>query len=75
MSYLSLLYSISPLSCADVSSLLQDQVGHDAPEEADQQPEGERERGGGGAGEEGAQLPDGCSDETKIQGLTSLSLS
>ena len=54
MSYLSLIY----ISCADVSTLLQDQVGHDAPEEADQQSEGERERGGGGAGEEGAQLPD-----------------
>ena len=47
----------------DVAARLQDQVGHDAAQAADQQPQGARQRGGGRAGEEGAQLPHWRPDE------------
>ena len=54
--------------CEDVPAWLQDQVGHDAPQATDQQPQGARERGGGGAREEGAQLPDRRPNEKKTSG-------
>ena len=46
-----------------VSTRLQNQVRHDAAEEVDQQPQGAGQRGGGGVGEEGPQLPHRCPDQ------------